>query len=88
MLVDPRICSALIVEFDNGIVIGDFGKKAVLASCRYRMRLYVFLCFSAFWKAARKELGVIVRGCGFHWAQAVERHIKSLGLYSDFVKKS
>lgn len=57
-----------------------------MTSCRHRMRLYVFLCFSAFWKAARKELGVTVRGCGFHWAQAVERHIKSLGLYSDFVK--
>ena len=42
---------------------------------------------SSVWKAIREVYpGVTIRGCAFHWTQTVFRHIKSIGLQSQYLR--
>ncbi|KAJ8309740.1 hypothetical protein KUTeg_011605 [Tegillarca granosa] len=43
---------------------------------------------AAIWKSLRKTIpGIVIRGCNFHWTQAVWRHVQNLGLQTHYCEK-
>ncbi len=48
----------------------------------------VLCIFSAAWLAIRGAFpGVEIKGCAFHWSQAVWRHVQSIGLAEMYMRR-
>ena len=49
---------------------------------------FIFAHFSAAWIAIREAFpGVELKGCAFHWSQAVWRHVQSVGLAETYMRR-
>ena len=47
----------------------------------------IHICVLGMWKAGKEVLNVPVRGCNFHWQQALMKKVAELGLKRDYEQK-